>query len=302
MPRPTPGAPLRIARIGRFEFDAEAFDRTAIAILEAERHFWRDRSQSPFLTTSIPLTPAPNRMSYSGTGRSDAFATWIDSRADIEGLSWLIAHEYMHTWVPRQLGELPPRDEEQAYWFSEGFTDYLTRRVMLEAGLWTPDRFARDWNEVLRAYATSTFRLTPNAEAARVQWTGGIDAEKLPYQRGAMLAAIWHHQLAQRGSSLDQMLRSMRDDIARSARRPPDAASGFQMAARRAGFDVRAADGATRRITYRPASSERFELQRVEVTPQAAGIGAPRCFASGPSAARALVQGNPTTNRSGPSK
>ncbi len=69
------GAPLRIARIGRFEFDGEAFDRTAIAILEAERHFWRDRSQSPFLITSIPLTPAPNRMSYSGTGRSDAFAT-----------------------------------------------------------------------------------------------------------------------------------------------------------------------------------------------------------------------------------
>lgn len=234
------GAPVRVAHVGRFGFDIHAFDKTAQQVVAVERDFWRETSAAPFLITAIPLTPRPGRMSYGGTGRSDAFATWIDRDAEPPGLTWLLAHEYFHTWNARQLGRLPEKNEPEAYWLSEGFTDFYARRLSLRAGLWTPEKFAPDWNETLRAYAASTFRTTGNVEAAAQFWSGGRDAEKISYQRGAMLAALWDRRLrARRLGDLDTVLRAQRDRT-RAARAAPELTAAFVAEIGRAGLDIRA--------------------------------------------------------------
>lgn len=206
------GDPVRVAHIGSFGFDVHAFDALAEKVVATERDFWRDTKAGPFLITAIPLASRPGRLSYGGTGRSDAFATWIDHDADLSGLAWLLAHEYFHSWNARQLGRMGGKEEAQSYWMSEGFTDFYARRLMLRAGMWSPERFAQDWNEMLRAYAASSMRGVGNVEAAAKFWSGDYAAEKIPYQRGALLAAIWDRQLqARQLGDLDTVLRAQRD-------------------------------------------------------------------------------------------
>lgn len=232
------GSPVRVARIGRFGFDVQAFDKLAQQVVSVEREFWREAKAGPFLVTAIPLAPVPGRLSYGGTGRSDAFATWIDRDAPLSGLAWLLAHEYFHSWNARQLGRFPQKAETQAYWMSEGFTDFYARRLMLRAGLWTPEQFVADWNEMLRAYAASSLRTTGNVEAAAKFWSGDYDAEKIPYQRGALLAALWDRQLQAKGlGDLDTVLRAQLART-RAAQEPPQLTDGFVAEIGRAGLDV----------------------------------------------------------------
>jgi predicted metalloprotease with PDZ domain len=232
------GDPVRVAHVGSFGFDVHGFEQLAEKVVATERDFWRDTRAGPFLITAIPLAPKPGRLSYGGTGRSDAFATWIDRDADLPSLAWLLAHEYFHSWNARQLGRFPEKVEAEAYWLSEGFTDFYARRLMLRAGLWTPEKFVADWNEMLRAYAASSYRATGNVEAAAKFWSRDYAAEKIPYQRGSMLAALWDRQLQAKGSALDTVMRAQRDR-ARAAKAPPQLTTAFVAEARRAGLDIR---------------------------------------------------------------
>lgn len=232
------GAPVRVAHIGKFGFDVAAFDKLAQQVVTVERDFWRDTSASPFLITAIPLASMPGRLSFSGTGRSDAFATWIDRSAELPSLTWLLAHEYFHSWNVRQLGRFAGAVEAEAYWMSEGFTDFYARRLMLRAGLWTPEKFTSDWNEMLRTYAASPFRSTPNAASGAKFWSGDNAAEKIPYQRGSVLAALWDRQLRAQGRSLDDVLRAQRDRVA-AASGAPELTAAFIAEAARFGLDVR---------------------------------------------------------------
>lgn len=233
------GDPVRVAHVDSFGFDVHAFEGLAEKVVATERDFWRDGKAGPFLITAIPLAPKPGRLSYGGTGRSDAFATWIDRDAELPGLAWLLAHEYFHSWNARQLGRFGDKEGE-AYWVSEGFTDFYARRLMLRAGIWTPEQFARDWNEMLRAYAASPYRAVGNADAAAKFWSDRA-AEKIPYQRGSLLAALWDRQLQAKGlGDLDTVLRAQRDRVHGLADdRMPLLTAAFIDQMRRAGLDIR---------------------------------------------------------------
>ncbi|MBN8807097.1 MAG: hypothetical protein J0I47_02500 [Sphingomonas sp.] len=229
---------VRVAHIGRFGFDGAKFDALAQRIVRTERAFWRDERAGPFLITAIPLTAKPGFRGFGGTGRSDAFATWIDQGADLSDMAALLAHEYFHSWNGRQLGRFADGAAAQAYWLSEGFTDFYTRRLLLRAGLWSPEDFIADWNRMLRAYAASPWRQVGNVAAAAKYWSGDYAAEKLPYQRGSLLAAFWDHALRTRGlGSLDEVLRAQRARVAASSPRP-EIVAAFVAEMARAGLVV----------------------------------------------------------------
>ena len=237
------GSTVRVASLGDYRFDQAAFDTLAEKVVAAERGFWRDKRDLPFLITLAPLESKPGRLSYGGTGRSDAFALWVDRSAPLANLAWLLAHEYFHTWNSRQLGrmgegEAEPRD----YWMSEGFTDFYARRLMLRAGLITPQQFVDSWNEAIASYAASPFHTTPNVTVAAQFWKDR-DAERLPYQRGALLAALWDARLrTQSGgrTSLDAVLIDQRDRVARMRGKPPLLTELFVRVAIAHGLDVAA--------------------------------------------------------------
>lgn len=235
-------APVRVARLGRFTFDTAAFDALVLKVIAVERGFWRDRHPGPFLVTMAPVAARPGRIGFSGTGRSDAFALWMDTSAPSDRLTWLLAHEYFHSWNPRRLGTVAPAPHSpRSYWFSEGFTDFYARRLMLRAGLISPAAFADQWNEMFARYAASPFRAAPNVKVAADFWKDE-QADAMQYQRGALLAALWDRQLRARGvaDGLDAVLRAQTAAWKRRTVKPL-ATDLFAATARRFGLDVRPA-------------------------------------------------------------
>ena len=203
------GAHVRVALIGRYRFDDQTFARQVFQILRTEREFWREPAQ-PYLVAMSPTVGGPARLSVSGTGRTDAFALWIDPSSQPADLRWLLAHEYFHSWNPTVLGGLPDDATEPAgYWFSEGFTDYYAWKLMLNSNQFGAADFVTRWNYTLRNYANSPVRAAPNSVIVTDFWKSET-TQKLPYQRGAILAATLDQQAREHGSSLDAAMREMR--------------------------------------------------------------------------------------------
>ena len=158
---------VRVATIGRFAFEPQALDGLARDIIGSQRDFWDADRGSPFLVTGIPLVSRPSQISYGGTGLGDAFALWIDQGALLDRLRWLLAHEYLHGWIPGRLGKAAADRDEHAsqLWFSEGLTDYYARALLVREGQIPPDEFVDQWNDVLRAYTMSPARNLSGDEA-----------------------------------------------------------------------------------------------------------------------------------------
>jgi predicted metalloprotease with PDZ domain len=200
------GGPLVFALRGRWTFDdAKLVDLTA-RIVGAHREFWRDRF--PHYLVSL----VPNRSKEGetgGTGLYRAFAMYASDDFAVPSASFdhLIAHEDLHTWVPRRLGA-SGTDEARRYWFSEGFTDYLTHRLLLASGAWTLEDYARALDEKILAYESSPARNASNADLARGFWNDG-ETQRMAYTRGELIALRWADAMASRGASLQDALRSL---------------------------------------------------------------------------------------------
>jgi predicted metalloprotease with PDZ domain len=157
---------------------------------QAITSYWESVA-GPYLVTILPFAPAnEGSTSIGGTGRSDAYAFFATSNAQPEDIDRIMGHEMGHSWVPRRIGNMKDGpDEPESYWFSEGFTDFTSSRAMVRAGLWTPEKFAVNWNAALAEYERLSVKDKGNVEVAKLFWTNG-DAQRLPYLRG-MLFASW---------------------------------------------------------------------------------------------------------------
>jgi predicted metalloprotease with PDZ domain len=205
------GAPLRVALLGKWKFTADELADTVTPIVAAEDAFWGDRS-SPFLVAMAPLGDLPSGLSYTGTGRADAFSIASTSAFELKQTVRFLAHEYMHSWVPIALGGMPEEDEAKDYWFSEGFNDYLASKVLLRSGIWTLADWAADKNETLLRYGTSPARTATGAEIAERFWDDPA-LQKVSYDRGHLLAAKLDAEIAERSAgkqSLESVLRVQR--------------------------------------------------------------------------------------------
>lgn len=213
-------ATLRVATVGKYGFDPTDFAELAFKVLETERRFWGEDAQ-PFLVAMTPTVGGPGRLSYGGSGFTDSFALWVDDNTKLADLRWLLAHEYFHSWNPAALGGLLDESHEAGeYWFSEGFTDYYAWKLMLASGQFAPAEFAARWNDMLRAYAASPVREAPNSLILTDFWKSQ-EVEKLPYQRGALLAAVLDQEARRHGSSLDAVMREMRRRASPSGKGQP---------------------------------------------------------------------------------
>ena len=202
---------MRLAIRGEWSFTDQAmFDQLA-AIIAAHNEFWGDERE-PYLVTTIQLkTPNAGTRSIGGTGLSDAFAFFATPNGEAERITRTLAHEGLHSWIPRRVGGMPDEDEALYYWLSEGFTDFYTARLLVRQGLWGPAEFAADLNVALNDYARSPARSANNARVLEAFWTDR-DVQRLPYQRGRLLATIWDARLRAANSdrNLDDVMHDMR--------------------------------------------------------------------------------------------
>jgi predicted metalloprotease with PDZ domain len=155
----------------------------------------------------------------------------------------LLAHEYMHTWIPIMLGGMPALDEAKDYWFSEGFADYLAGKILLRARLWTLKDFISDKNAALLRYGLSPARRATDTEVAEGIWFDK-DIQQLNYDRGHLIAALLEAEIgASTGGreGLGEVLRAQR----RSADGSPELATTLlaRMLKERTGLDLDALAG-----------------------------------------------------------
>lgn len=198
-------------------------DRVA-QLIEAQRRFWHDPGNEHQLVVLHPNHEANGR--YGGTAVHQAFVMHApaDLRVPGERFDFLVTHEHLHTWIPDRFGPMAyvgRNDESARYWFSEGFTDYYTHRVLLNAGLWTLDDYAGVLNRKLERYRQSTVQRVDNQRVAAEFFTDPAVAE-LPYARGELLALRWNAALRAKGHlGLDTVMRQLMLPAAQAQRQGP---------------------------------------------------------------------------------
>jgi predicted metalloprotease with PDZ domain len=183
------GQPVRIALRGTWSFSAEDFAALVEKIFQLQRGFWNDFNYPDYFVSLLPLEAMTGGAANSGTGLNRSFATFATPNCTLEDFKYLLAHELFHNWNSRRLGRVK-EPQEAMYWFSEGFTDYYTFRLLWRGGLMTLDEYVAKYNEALRHYYTSPLRNEPNERVAR-EFFSNAGISRLAYWRGRLLAANW---------------------------------------------------------------------------------------------------------------
>ncbi|NUO49347.1 MAG: hypothetical protein HOV80_10870 [Polyangiaceae bacterium] len=201
------GKKVSVALRGKWTFsDAEFVDLIG-KVVETERAFFNDDDFDRFLVTLLPT--GNGCCSYGGTGLTNSFATFVSSNLPIERrMKHLLSHELFHTWNGRRIGRQDP--EELVYWFSEGFTDYYAELLSFRSGLISLQEYVDSINSTLRQYHLSPAKNAPNEAIAKSFWSDRA-IERLPYQRGHLLALMWNDRIrAQgKGTSIDNVMRDL---------------------------------------------------------------------------------------------
>ena len=177
-------------------------------IVADERRFWNDYAFSNFFVTVFPTQEQLG--SSGGTSLTNSFAMFFPPGTPFgDDIRHLVAHEQFHTWLPGKLFELM-EPEANEYWFSEGFTDYYSYKVLAATGLLSPSHYAAGLNKRIAAYYLSPYRNLTNAQLAKQFFDEPVG--EIDYRRGELLAYRWNQQLREMNRAkldLDTVMRSM---------------------------------------------------------------------------------------------
>lgn len=190
------GADIRLAMRGDAGIEDAVFAREIETAVAANLDYWQTGGE-PYIVTVLPMASEPGHMSIGGTNLGDAFAMFVTYGPDLPILTRTLSHEHIHSWNPYRLGGLMPGDqneEAEGYWFSEGFTDFLTTRARVRGGSADSATTIAHINMILREDAESPFRASPNSVVGEQFWTDS-NAQRLPYQRGEIFAMLIDHHI-----------------------------------------------------------------------------------------------------------
>ncbi|HBU76934.1 MAG TPA: hypothetical protein DEF18_02430 [Muricauda sp.] len=187
--------------------------------LTYQRNFWNDHSQEYFTVTMQPF-PQENGSSFQGTGLTNSFATSVSNndQTEIGQMVYLFNHELMHNWIGHTIKN---DNEEEQYWFSEGFTEYYTFKNIAKNKINGLDGtfFIDELNRTIRDLYASSVAEAPNSEVNYDNFWTNYEYSKLPYWRGAIFA-FYLDQSIQRISggekSLDDVMHQIYADVTTS--------------------------------------------------------------------------------------
>ena len=108
------------------------------------------------------------------------------SPADRITWSHTLGHEIMHLWIGA--GAIHGADPDEIYWFTEGFTDYLTIKLMYQAGLMDEAMLKQRIANILRRYEIAK-RRSPGISLADAGTNKGENWE-LVYGGGSLVALV----------------------------------------------------------------------------------------------------------------
>jgi predicted metalloprotease with PDZ domain len=219
------GGPLALAVRGRFEqLPDEAWADAAARLIDTQRRFWELAARAAGPTQWLVLTPNHHGGGHSGgtlVNQAAVLHAPPDFSARSPTFEALVAHEDLHQWFPRRFGGHGPGGPVQVaeqYWFSEGFTDHYTHRLLLASGLWQLPDYAARLTERAQRLLTSPARTLRAAEIAP-RFFSDREAGQQMYLRGEWLALRWDAALRRsgRGSLSATLQRLMRPEAAADA-------------------------------------------------------------------------------------
>jgi len=183
--------------------------------LTYQRDFWNDHSQTYFTVTMQPF-PQENGSSFQGTGLTNSFATSVSNNdlTDIGQMVYLFNHELMHNWIGHTIKN---ENEEEQYWFSEGFTEYYTYKNIAKNKINGLDGgyFIDELNRTIRDLYASAVGEAPNSEINYDNFWTNYEYSKLPYWRGAIFAFYFDQKMQQASNdkqSLDNVMHQIYAD------------------------------------------------------------------------------------------
>ena len=230
---------LRVAIRGTWPFSDKDLVARLEPIIASHHKFWSD-DREPFLVTVLPLKTTPGSSSLGGTALGDAFAFFASANVEGGQITRVLAHEHLHSWIPRRLGSMPEVDDTAEYWLSEGFADFYTYRLLVRDGGLTAADFAKISNDVFWSYGFSPARNAPNTRVIEQFWSDR-DVGQLPYQRGFLFATLADHRLraATKGKyDLDDVMFAMKRDADAGGDRPVPVRQNFVANMKKFGVDV----------------------------------------------------------------
>ena len=177
--------------------------------LTCQRNFWNDHSQNYFTVTMQPF-PQENGSSFQGTGLTNSFATSVSNndQTELGQMVYLFNHELMHNWIGHTIHN---DNEEEQYWFSEGFTEYYTFKNIAKNKINGLDGtfFIDEFNRTIRDLYASSVTEAPNSEINYDNFWTNYEYSKLPYWRGAIFAFYLDQKIQQMSEgkqSLDDVM------------------------------------------------------------------------------------------------
>ncbi|WP_374567147.1 hypothetical protein [Ideonella sp.] len=213
--------PVHTAVRHKFQVEDGRFADEVASLLDAHRRFWGDEQAAP---QWVVLTPNFSAGDFGGTlvDHAAVLHAGADFGPGNSAFESLVGHENLHQWIPHRFGSLAegPAQQVSDYWFSEGFTNYYTHRLLLASALWSLPRYADELTEVLQRYWRSPAR---NATVASIapRFFSDRDAGQQLYARGELLAMRWDRILRRKQhDGLDTALKSLLIAPGDAANRP----------------------------------------------------------------------------------
>jgi hypothetical protein len=212
-----------------WRFGLAALAQASAQAAAAQRQFWGDSAASGHLLVLLLPGPAtPQGMAWQQ-------ALTLQSPADLAlpgaGFDALITQALVRSWVLDRFGPLTyngHNDGALRTWFSAGFADFYTHRLLLRERLWTPEDYASALNHKIERWLAATDRLAAQRSGAGA---GPADAALVsapppdPGADGEWLALQWHAALRAKGQpGLDTLMRSLRVPAEQARREGPTSA------------------------------------------------------------------------------
>ncbi|WP_306016818.1 hypothetical protein [Oceanicaulis sp. MMSF_3324] len=184
------GLTLRSAIQGDWPLDDATLHQVTADTLGQAASLFEDPAFAQYFVMVTPLPELPQGSAVIGSGFDEAFFLLATPNADPENLIHTITHEVLHEWIPRRAGQTDEATDPARAWFTEGFTEYFTQRLLLQTGRITLGEFVANMDALWTAYMMSDVNTLP-AEALNERLFESEQTERLPYQRGALLALHW---------------------------------------------------------------------------------------------------------------
>lgn len=203
------GGDFTILIRGHLSIDDSTLVNSVRRVTQVERGFWRTPSAPKYLV-SIGVA---QRGSLGGQRLVNAFVANIDSTRHMDDdVLGLFAHELMHDWIGSGvLSASPAIPDGSISWFTEGFTEFATHRVMRAAGLSSDADYIEAINHDLLDHAISTARDSSWTAIVDGFWRDGA-MQREPYRRGELIGVELNAAIlrATKGKvSLDSSLRRL---------------------------------------------------------------------------------------------